>query len=222
MVAREAPDRETGAHRAASRRADLVLAPSMSHDRGMGTASRWELVSEADYVDAERSASVKHEYVEGIVYAMAGGSVAHNLIASNVLVALGSALRGKPCRAFNSDMRVRVRLPEGTRYYYPDAMVVCRSNPADDAYQDEPAVLVEVLGDATRRIDEDEKRRAYFAIPSLTTLVHLEQDARVAVVYARGPGGFTRSVVEASGRIALPSIDVELELEALYDGLDAL
>ena len=186
------------------------------------TAPRWQLVDESTFLASEQASSSKHEYVEGIVYAMAGGSVVHNLIASNVLVALGAALRGKPCRAFNSDMLVRIRRPEGTRYYYPDAMVVCRSNPAADRFQDEPAVIVEVLSDRTRRTDEDEKRRAYFSVPSLTTLVHLEQDSRVAVVYGRTASGFERSVVQGSGVIPLPEVDAELALDDVYEGVEDL
>lgn len=186
------------------------------------TAPRWQLVDESTYLASERESESKHEYVEGIVYAMAGGSVTHNLIASNVLVALGSALRGRPCRAFNSDMLVRVRRPEGTRYYYPDAMVVCRSNPPTEIFQDEPTLVVEVLSDRTRRTDEDEKRRAYFSIPSLTTLVHLEQDCRVAVVYRRTESGFERSVVEGSGKIALPALGIELALDEAYEGVEGL
>lgn len=186
----------------------------------MTTASRWELVDEQAYLAAERGASTKHEFVDGIVYAMAGGSVAHNLIASNVLVALGGALRGTSCRAFNSDMRVRIRHPEGTRYYYPDAMVVCRSNPPDDSYQDAPVVIVEVLSEATRRVDEDEKRRAYFNVPSLETLIHLEQDVAAAVVHRRTSSGFERSVVEAGGQVELPSLGIALALDDVYDGAD--
>lgn len=186
------------------------------------TAPHWQLVDEATYLANEEGAVAKHEYVEGVVYAMAGGSVAHNLIASNVLVALGSALRGKPCRAFNSDMLVRIRRADGTRFYYPDAMVVCRSNPATESYQDEPVIIVEVLSDRTRRTDEDEKRRAYFSIPSLTTLVHFEQESRAAIVYCRTSSGFERSLIEGAGVISLPAIGVSLSLDEVYAGLDDL
>src|SRR5439155_618350 len=104
---------------------------------------------------------IKHEYLGGVVYAMAGARNAHNLIATNALVALGARLRGKGCRPFNSDTKVRVRLPTQVRFYYPAVSVVCRPNPLTDSFQDEPAVLVEILSRKTHRIDMVEKKDAY-------------------------------------------------------------
>src|SRR5205809_2523064 len=105
----------------------------------MSAAKKWNLVSVKDYLAGELASPVKHEYLGGVVYAMAGARNAHNMIATNTLVALGSRLRGRPCRAFNSDTKIRVRLPAQTRFYYPDGSVICRPNPQTDSFQDEPA-----------------------------------------------------------------------------------
>src|SRR5690242_2569608 len=92
--------------------------------------------------------------------------------------------------ALNSDTKIRVRLPTHLRFYYPDASVVCRPNPPDDSFQDEPAVIIEVLSETTRRIDEGEKKDAYLTIPSLCAYMLLEQDRPAAVVYRRSEQGF--------------------------------
>src|SRR2546430_11935476 len=149
----------------------------------MSTAKKLNLVSVDDYLEDELDSPVKHEYLGGVVYAMAGARNAHNLIASNTLVALGSRLRGRPCRAFNSDTKIRLRLPAHIRFYYPDASIICRPNPQTDSFQDEPAALFEVLSRSTRRIDEGEKKDGYLTIPSLGLYVLIEQETAAVVVY---------------------------------------
>src|ERR1043166_10251430 len=133
----------------------------------MTAARKWNLLSVEDYLAGELTSPVKHEYLAGVVYAMAGARNAHNLIATNTLTALALRLRGSPCRPFNSDTKIRIRQPTEIRFYYPDASVICRPNPQSDSFQDEPAALLEVLSRRTRRIDEGEKKDAYLTIPSL-------------------------------------------------------
>src|SRR5437660_4676071 len=130
----------------------------------MSAARKWNLVSVEDYLAGELVCPIKHEYLGGVVYAMAGARIAHNLIATNVIGSLHGRLRGRRCRPFNSDMKIRVRLPTQVRFYYPDVSVVCRSNPQGESFQDEPAAIFEVLSRGTRRIDEGEKKDAYLTI----------------------------------------------------------
>ena len=94
----------------------------------MSTAARLRPVPVDAYLDGESRSERKHEYIDGVVYAMVGASNSHNTIATNVTGLLHSQLRGKTCRVFNADAKVRVRLPSGTRFYYPDASVVCQPN----------------------------------------------------------------------------------------------
>ena len=177
-------------------------------------------ISVEDYLDGEQTAEIKHDYVDGCVFAMAGASVRHNQIASNSLGSLHGSLRGKPCRPFNSDMKIRVRFPTHTRFYYPDVSVICRSNPDDDQFQDEPVVLVEVLSESTRRTDQSEKKDAYLTIPSLDVYIMLEQDTVAAVVYRRTSSGFDREVYEGlDSVIALPEIDAQLDMLEVYEGI---
>ena len=174
-----------------------------------------------DYLAGELVSPVKHEYLGGVVYAMAGGRNAHNQIATNTVAALWGRLRGRACRAFNSDSKVRVRLPDQVRFYYPDASVVCRPNPPGDSFQDEPAVVFEVLSRGTRRIDQGEKRDTYLTIPSLAAYVLLEQDSPTAVVYRRTHQGVVREEYQGTGAVLpLGEVGIELPLADVYDGID--
>ena len=187
----------------------------------MSTAKRLNLISVDDYLAGELVSTVKHEYLGGVVYAMAGGRNAHNLIATNTLVALGSRLRGRSCRAFNSDTKIRVRLPAQVRFYYPDASVVCQPNPQTASFQDEPAVLAEVLSRRTRRIDEGEKKEAYLTIPSLGVFLLIEQDAPAVILFRRTEHGFVREVYQGLDAVLpLPEIETELPLSEIYESVE--
>jgi Uma2 family endonuclease len=173
-----------------------------------------------EYLAGELGSPVKHEYVGGFVYAMSGGRNAHNLIASNTLVALGVRLRGSGCRPYNSDTKIRIRLPTQMRFYYPDASVICRPNPQTDSFQDEPAVIVEVLSRRSRRIDEGEKREAYLTIPSLCAYILIEQETAAVVVDRRTEQGFSQESYQGlEASIPLPELGIELPLSEIYDGI---
>ena len=117
----------------------------------MSSAHHFQSVPVDDYLDGERLVNRKHEYVEGFVYAMAGASNAHNRIATNATGSLYSQLRGKDCQVFNSDTKIRIRFSQGTRFYYPDASVVCLPNASDESFQDAPVIILEVISASTRR-----------------------------------------------------------------------
>lgn len=187
----------------------------------MSTVPHYEPISIAAYLSGEQTAKRKHEYVEGVVYAMVGATNAHNRIATNGTVILGGQLRGKPCQVFNSDTKIRLRLARGTRFYYPDASVVCRLNPQSDTFQDAPVVIVEVISESTRRTDEYEKREAYLSIDALCVYVLAEQATAAAVVHRRTDSGFARETyVGHEAVIPLPEIDCELPLADLYENVE--
>ena len=107
----------------------------------MSKGPRFQPISVRDYLEGELASRRKHEFVEGVAYAMAGGTNAHNRIATNVTGVLHGQLRGKSCQEFNSDTKIRIQSPRGTRFYYPDASVVCQPNPASDTFHDAPVVI---------------------------------------------------------------------------------
>src|SRR5688572_695700 len=173
----------------------------------MTAAEKLNLISVEDYLASELVSPIKHEYLGGFVYAKTDARNRHNIIAGNVFGSLHARLRGRRCRPFNSDTKVRVRLPFQVRFYYPDASVACRQNPTDDSFQDEPAVIVEVLSRSTRRIDEGEKKDAYLTIPPLGVYLLVEQESSAVVAYRRTEQGFVREVYAGPGAvIPLPEI----------------
>ena len=178
-------------------------------------------MSVEDFLEGEARAKQKYEYVDGAVYAMAGASNNHNLIATNATVCIGGQLRGKPCHVFNSDAKVRVRNSRGSRFYYPDLSVVCQPNHSEDSFQDSPVVIVEVISASTRRTDEHEKRESYLTINTLRVYVLVEQKAPSVLVYRRTKNGFVaESYTGLSAIIPLPEIDCNLALAELYESIN--
>lgn len=187
----------------------------------MSAVKKLNLISPEEYLAGELVSPIKHEYLGGVVYAMAGARNAHNIIAGSTFGALYVRLRGRPCRPFNSDTKIRIHLPKHIRFYYPELSVVCRPNPLEDSFQDEPVVIVEVLSRKTRRLDEGEKKDAYLTIPSLRVYLLIEQDIPAVVVYRRTEHDFVREVYEGlQAVIPLPEIDTELPLADVYEAVE--
>jgi Uma2 family endonuclease len=186
----------------------------------MSAAPKWNLISVEDYLAGELISPIKHEYLGGVVYAMAGARNVHNMIADNTLGSLFVRLRGGPCRPHSSDTKIRIELPTQTRFYYPDVSVICEPNPQTDSFQDKPRVLFEVLSGSTRRIDEGEKKDAYLAIPSLQIYALVEQGTAAVVVFRRTAGGWAREVYEGTATmIPLSEIETDLPLAEIYEGV---
>lgn len=189
----------------------------------MSTVPRRLPLSVADYLEGEEVSPVKHEFVDGVVYAMAGASVNHNRIATNSVGAFYVQLRGQRCQVFNSDTKVRIRQSHSTRFYYPDLSVVCRPNPGTDSYHDEPVVIIKVISESTRRVDEFEKRDAYLSINSLNVYILLETTTATAMVYRRIDIGFATEIYEGIDTIIrLPEIGCSLNLAECYANVDFL
>ena len=184
----------------------------------MGAAlklSTW--ISPEDYLEGERLAVDRHEYVDGRVYAMAGAKANHNRISLNIAGELRQALRGQPCEPFTTDMKTRIRWLEKTIFYYPDVLVCC--DPSDDAeeFRDRPRVIFEVLSESTERLDRWEKRLAYQAIPTLEMYVLVEQKMRRLTVYRREADWKLETVEPPAEVLVLESLGIMLTLDAIYE-----
>lgn len=187
----------------------------------MTAAPRLHRVSVEDYLAGELVSEVKHEYLGGYVYAMAGARIAHDRISGNVFAGLHAQLRGKPCQPHTSDMKIRVNLPTHVRFYYPDVSVVCDSNPPDESFQDRPVVIVEVLSNKTRRTDHGEKKDAYLTLPTLAVYLLIEQESPAVIAYRRTEQGFVQEMYSARDAIVpLAEIGVELPLSEIYEGVE--
>lgn len=189
----------------------------------MGATGKGELCSIDEYLLRERGSTVKHEYVNGQVFAMSGARADHNLLSVNAIASLKQALRGKPCRPFNSDMKVRISSSFGSRFYYPDLQVTCSPVAPDAVYLDEPVIILEVTSRSTRRLDLGEKREAYLTIPSLSVYLIADPGQPLVTAWRRGETGFTLEHHDTlEGIIPLPEIGVSLAMADLYDGVPLL
>ena len=177
-----------------------------------------ELISVEDYLAGELVSEIKHEYLGGVVHAMAGAKMRHNKVAMNLALTLGNSLQGSPCQPFNSDTKVKIQLPDQIRFYYPDLQVICEPVNDDATFIDCPVVLVEVLSESTKRIDEGEKRDTYLTIPSLQVLILVDPHKLHVKVDRRSPdGGFVQEIYrDLSETIDLPEIASTLSLSDIY------
>ena len=138
-------------------------------------------ISEDEYLAGEMVSEIKHELIDGEVYAMAGASRNHNLLISNTSRILGNHLQASPCATFSSDLKIKANRD----FFYPDVMVVCNDENGNDYYTDKPTIIVEVLSKTTRRTDKTIKLNAYKALPSLQEYVLIEQDHVEIEVFKR-------------------------------------
>jgi Uma2 family endonuclease len=175
--------------------------------------------SEQDYLSAEQRGEVRHEYVAGQVFAMAGAGKAHNLIALYIATRIRSHARGGPCRAYMADMKVRVA--QQSAYYYPDVVVTCdgrdTSPESEKFYLVAPALIVEVLSPATEAIDRREKMLAYRTLESLQEYVLVDQEQRQIEVYRRTKAGWSADTLSPGDTMSLESIGLTLSLDEVYE-----
>jgi Uma2 family endonuclease len=177
-------------------------------------------MTEAEYLAFEAASPLKHEYVLGWVrvHALAGALENHNLIAMNLSGEFWLASRKKGCRTYGSDMRLRV---SGELSYYPDVTVVCDPGDADPRHKTRPCVLVEVLSPGTAAIDRGEKLLAYRGIESLQTyLIVSSVERRVERHWRDEQGAWHRADLFGNGTLAIPCLDLQLSLEAIYAGIN--
>jgi Uma2 family endonuclease len=171
-----------------------------------------------EYLTLEGRGEAKHEYLRGEVWATAGGSREHARLTAAVTVALGQALRGRPCTVYSSDLRVRVSATDRTTY--PDVTVVCGPASAPDDDREavaNPTVLVEVLSDSTEASDRGEKFAHYRHLESLREYVLVGQKERRIEVFRRlEDGRWTLSEAIEGETLRLASLDVDLVVDEIY------
>jgi len=173
-------------------------------------------LSAADYLEGEQISDIRHEFVDGHVFAMAGAGESHNLIAGNVFAKLRNLVRGGPCRVFISDMKLNV--VEWNAFYYPDVMVVCDDSDTQPFFKQNPCLVVEVLSPSTASTDRREKMLAYRTVPSLRDYLLISQDKRRVEVFRRGADGtWAEAVVVEAGDVGLECVQTSLALDDIYE-----
>lgn len=168
-------------------------------------------ISEQDYLAGELISKIKHEYINGDVYAMAGASANHSRITVNMVQKLGNHLENTLCEPFSADMKVKA----GNDFFYPDVIVVCHHHNHDSYYTESPIIIVEVLSKSTRRIDQTLKRQAYQRLLSLQEYVLIEQDF-VDVEICRRANHWQSEHYYLGDEVYFSSIDLYLLVEAIY------
>ncbi len=142
----------------------------------MTVRARSQYLGIKDYLAGELLSEVRHEHIGSDIYAVVGASDRHNLIAGNLFAALRPLVRGTPCQLFMADMKVHLTVAGEDAFYYPDLMLACGPRDRARYYQERPCLIVEVLSEATERID----RLAYSRIDSLQEYLMLSQNEPLA------------------------------------------
>jgi len=174
------------------------------------------ILTEEEYLAFERSSEIKHEYLSGHVYVMAGATREHNLITGNVSGELRRQLRGKPCETYSNDMRVKIS--ETGLYTYPDVVVVCGAPLFSDDRRDtliNPMLIVEVLSPSTEGYDRGEKFKYYRSIEPFSEYVLIAQYKMAADHFVKQDNTWT--IREVDREIRLVTIPCLLTFSEIYD-----
>ncbi|HEY9786901.1 MAG TPA: Uma2 family endonuclease [Candidatus Obscuribacterales bacterium] len=176
-----------------------------------------------EYLKKEEASSVRHEYIDGQIFAMTGATLRHSLIVGNIYSILRSFLKGGSCRVVTNDLKVRV---EATNcFYYPDVVVSCGKQDFDSVLAERPVLIVEVLSRSTSSIDRREKLLAYRQIESVREYLIVHQRRRFARLFRKNDQGHWESFDYGQGaEMMLTSIPeaaaAHVEVDAIYEGTD--
>jgi Uma2 family endonuclease len=185
----------------------------------MQTAVKNDFVSVQDYLAAEEISDIRHEYLGGLVGAMAGETIAHNRIVGNLFFAIRTRLKDKSHRMYVIDIRVNFDLRGDEYFYYPDIVVTCDKNDTHPRFIRHPKLIIEVLSDSTERIDKREKFFAYTSISSLEEYVLVAQNPREVTFYRRAGGWKAEKISGAKAIASLQSLKFSIPLSAIYEGV---
>ncbi|MEO8350948.1 MAG: Uma2 family endonuclease [Chthoniobacteraceae bacterium] len=182
-----------------------------------------EILTPEEYLEMERAAEERSEYVNGIVVAMAGGTFEHDIIAGNIQRSLGTQLRDRPCYAFTANMKVRI--DRANVFRYPDASALCGPvlfhDQTRDAYCN-PGLIVEVLSPGTERYDRTDKFALYRMLDSFTEYLLVAQDRREAQLFRKQPDErwTEQTFTQPEEIVVLESIASSLHLSDIYDKVE--
>jgi Uma2 family endonuclease len=187
----------------------------------MSFARRVHRYTYADYVALEGTSTTKHEFLDGEIYAMAGGSEDHSALAAEVLRALGNAIGPRRCRAHTSDLRIYVEAAGLATF--PDGSVICgpleHHGPSPNATALNPMVLLEVTSDSSEEYDTGTKLECYRTIPSLRDYIIVSHRERRITVHRRdGDDAWSTRVAIAGGRVPVESLGFDLVVDEVYRG----
>lgn len=179
--------------------------------QALRSPTRW---TPAEYLRFEGSSSERHEFVDGVLYAMVGGTDRHNLIAGNLFIALGNHLPER-CQAFEQSMKLRVMVDRAEYYYYPDVMVSCSDTDRAPLFRENPILLAEVISESSERSDRTDKFIVYRSIPELQEYVLIAQDVPQVEVFRRR-NAWQVETFFMNDTITLESVQLTLPVTQLF------
>jgi Uma2 family endonuclease len=188
----------------------------------MAVANPVHKLTEAEYLEIERRAEFRSEFLDGEMFAMSGGTSSHSLIASNLNFAMRLQLKGRPCVVYTSDMRVKVQA--SGLYTYPDLSVACGQREFEDENEDillNPIVVVEILSDSREAYDRGQKFALYRQIPSLREYLLVNQHEPLVEQYVRQDNGqwLLGDMAGLESKLVLPSVGITIEMADVYTNI---
>jgi Uma2 family endonuclease len=175
----------------------------------------------AEFFEFEEKSEIRHEYVDGVVFATTGASVAHERVRQRLVMAFGTHLSGGPCEVFPSGMQLLIQREASEICYYPDIMVDCRRDVWGKHFVRSPKVVVEVLSPSTQLIDRREKLQNYRLIDSVEEYVLAAQDKCKVTLYRRAEGWRPQVCVGTQALAEFRSIDLAMPLSEIYGDIVA-
>jgi len=172
-----------------------------------------QLMTLDEFLAWEREQPERHEFADGVIRMMTGGSLDHSTIASNLHRALSARLRERGCIAFRGDTKV---IAAGN-VRYPDVSATCSPRVGREDIVPEPVLVIEVISASTERLDKGRKKLDYFGTPSIRHYAIVEQDERVVDLYTRTEAGWINEIVTGNAVLILSSLGVEIALDAIYE-----
>jgi Uma2 family endonuclease len=174
-------------------------------------------ISTEEYLEGEKVSEIKHEYIDGQVYAMAGASDAHVTVSMNVSMLLRNHLRGSDCRVYMADMKAQIDLIN--RYFYPDVMVTCDTRDKEFEYfKSHPSLIIEVLSESTEGYDRGKKFASYRHLESLQEYVLISQDRMSVECFRRNDEGHWVLYPYGEGEeVHLASVNFRCAIAQIYE-----
>jgi Uma2 family endonuclease len=177
-------------------------------------------ISQAEYLAAERAATIKHEYFQGEIFAMSGAKIAHNKIQINCIVDIANKLKGKKCQPFGSDLRIHVQ--KNTLYTYPDISIICGEiETVDDTFDTatNPSVIIEILSESTRDYDKGGKFTLYRAIDTLQEYILIDSETVMVEKFIRNPDGSWQltEYKTLDQSVSLDTLAIQIHLSDIYN-----
>ena len=180
----------------------------------MSAIPRPHRLTHEEYFALEQREDWRYEYCAGEIFAMSGGTESHALIGANVIIALGNAMRGKPCRVYNSDMKLYIQRHD--HFCYPDAQVLCEKGIRHKLYVENPALVVEVLSPSTASYDRGGKFEHYRSIETLAYYLLIDPERQHVELYERESPEAWRLTEYNEGQVPLTQLEAALALADLY------